>query len=176
MSPLSIQQINGKVNDVFFFFWKKVLNLCEDVFLTGKAENLGEILKWEWGRRTFQQLPWNVIYGNAGFWLAGDAEWSSHRWMTWFLSVWPTLLDLWTCHVSDVSRWRDGPPQHWLHVKHIWLQSSVCAGRCRVAHLHQSQQKKAALSFIYFFFMALNAGETSIPAMPRKRFRNVQGI
>lgn len=36
--------------------------------------------------------------------------------------------------------------------------SSACAGRCRVAYLHQSEEKKATLLFIYCFLMDLNAG------------------
>lgn len=31
-------------------------------------------------------------------------SWSSQWWMTCFLSAWPTLSDLWTCHVSV---WRE---------------------------------------------------------------------
>lgn len=128
----------------------------------------------EWGRR-FQQCSWNVIYGNGGFWLAGAAEWSSHGWMTWFLSVWPTLLDLWTWNVSDVSCWRDGH-----HNIDCTSNTSDSRGQCVQVDagllIFISRSRKRLCWGFFFFFVALNVGETSIPAMPRKRSKNVQGI
>lgn len=87
-----------------FVFWKSLLCLDEDVVVTGKFDYFGGNTEEEGGTKVVLIASPECYSWEFSF-LVGTRcrEGSSQRWTTCLLSVWPTLLDLWTWHVSVVT-------------------------------------------------------------------------